>query len=166
MIRFSNTVEIARKPAEVFAYLADLEHVPEWNWAVVSTQKLDPGPVAVGSRFRQTRSVPRLSVEMLEVTRLDADRRIEIVGELASYPAHLTYELSPGPQGTRLTNVIELDPPGPLGLLGTLLTGSVQASVAENLGVLRAVLEGAGANGERQAGRWSGAPVERRGRRN
>lgn len=26
MIRFSNTVDIARPPSEVFAYLADLEH--------------------------------------------------------------------------------------------------------------------------------------------
>jgi hypothetical protein len=143
MIRFSNTIDIARTPADVFAYLSDLEHTPEWNWAVTRSQKLHPGPVAVGSRFRQTRSVPRPMVEMLEVTRLDADRRLEIVGELASYPAHLTYEVSPGPRGTRLTNVVELDPPGALGLLGNLLAGRVQASVAENLGVLRAVLEGA-----------------------
>jgi uncharacterized protein YndB with AHSA1/START domain len=142
LIRFSNSVDIARTPAEVFAYLTDLEHVPEWNWAIVSSEKLDPGPVGAGSRFRQTRSVPRPAVDMLEVTRLDPDRRLEIVGDLASYPARLTYGLSPGPRGTRLTNDVELDPPGPFGLLGNLLTGRVQASVAENLGVLRTVLEG------------------------
>jgi hypothetical protein len=60
-------------------------------------------------------------------------------------PAHRTYELSPGPRGTRLSNSVELDPPGALGLLGNLFTGRVQASVAENLGVLRTLLEGAGA---------------------
>lgn len=143
MIRFSNTIDIARTPAEVFAYLADLEHTPEWNWAVTGTRKVSPGPVAVGSRFRQTRSVPRPAVEMLEVTRLDADRRIEIDGELASYPAHLTYELSPSARGTRLTNSVELDPSGPLGILGSLFTGRVKASVAKNLEVLRKLLEGA-----------------------
>lgn len=83
------------------------------------------------------------SVEMLEVTRLDADRRIEIDGELASYPAHLTYELSPSARGTRLTNSVELDPSGPLGIFGSLFTGRVKASVAENLEVLRTLLEGA-----------------------
>ena len=143
MIRFSNTIDIARTPAEVFSYLADLEHTPDWNWAITSTHKVSPGPVAVGSRFRQTRSVPRPAVEMLEVTRLDADRRIEIVGDLASFPAHLTYELSPAPRGTRLTNSVEIDPQGPLGILGSLLTGRVRASVAENLRVLRTLLEGA-----------------------
>ena len=143
MIRFSNTIDIARPPAEVFAYLADLEHTPEWNWAITSTRKVSPGPVAVGSRFRQTRSAPRPVVEMLEVTRLAPGRRIEVVGDLASFPAHLTYELSRGPQGTTLTNSVEIDPPAPLGLLGGLFTGRIQASVAENLGVPRTVLEGA-----------------------
>ena len=143
MIRFSNTIDIARTPADVFAYLADLEHTPEWNWAVTRTRKLDPGPVAVGTRFRQTRSVPRQAVEVLEVTRLDADRRIDIVEDLAPLAAHLTYELSPVPHGTRLSNVVELDPPGPHGFLGSLFTDRIQASVAQNLGVLRTVLEGA-----------------------
>ncbi len=141
MIRFSNTIDIARTPAEVFSYLADLEHTPEWNWAITSTRKVSPGPVTVGSRFRQTRSVPRPAVEMLEVTRFDPDRRIEIVGDLASFPAHLTYELSPGPRGTSLTNSVEIDAAGPLGILGSLFTGRVRASVAGNLGVLRTLLE-------------------------
>lgn len=141
MIRFSNTIEIGRPPGDVFAYLADLEHTPEWNSAITSTRNITPGPVVLGSRFRQTRSVPRPAVEMLEITRLDPDRRIEIVGDLASFPARLTYELSSGPRGTTLTNSVELEPPGPLGLLGGLFTGRVQASVAENLGVLRTLLE-------------------------
>ena len=34
MIRFANTIDIAREPATVYAYLADLEHTPEWNWAI------------------------------------------------------------------------------------------------------------------------------------
>lgn len=141
MIRFSTTVDIAQSPTEVFAYLADLEHIPEWNWAIRSTRKVSPGPVDVGTRYQQTRSVPRPVVEALEVTRLDPGKRIEIVGDLASFPAHLTYELSPTATGTRLTNSVELDPPGALGLLGGLIAGPIQASVADNLGVLRTLLE-------------------------
>jgi hypothetical protein len=63
------------------------------------------------------------------------------MGILASFRAHLTYELSPTATGIRLTNSVELDSRGPLGLFGGLLTGRIQASVAENLGVLRTVLE-------------------------
>ena len=141
MIRFSNTIDITRPPAEVFAYLADLEHTPQWNRAIASARKVTPGPVAIGSRFELTRSVPRPAVEVLEVTRLDPDRRIDVVGDLASLPAHLTYELSPSPHGTTLSNSIELEPGGPLGHFGSLLTGRVRASVSENLGVLRSLLE-------------------------
>jgi hypothetical protein len=142
MIRFSNTVDIAKPVPEVFAYLADLEHTPEWNWGITSATKVSPGPLRVGTRYRQTRSVPRLAVETLEVTRLESDTEIEIVGDLASFPARLNYELSPVATGTRVTNTVELDPPGPLGFLGGLLGGRIQASVAQNLGVLRTLLEG------------------------
>ena len=146
MITFSNTVDIARPPAEVFAYLADLEHTPEWNWAITSTRKVSPGPVGVGTRYQQSRSVPRSAVEMLEVTELQADSRIEVAGDLGPFRAHLTYELAPTAGGTRLTNSVDLDPPGALGLFGGLFTGRIQASVAENLGVLRTLLEAGAAH--------------------
>ncbi|MDQ2935598.1 MAG: SRPBCC family protein [Chloroflexota bacterium] len=141
MIRFSNTVDIARQPAEVFAYLADLEHTPAWNGAISSTRKLSPGPVDVGTRYQQTRSVPRPGVEMLEVTGFEPDRRIEVVGNLGPFRAHLTYELSPKASGTRLTNSVELDPTGVISMIGGLFSGRIRASVAENLGVLRILLE-------------------------
>jgi uncharacterized protein YndB with AHSA1/START domain len=138
---FSNTVEIARSPAIVFAYLADLEHVPEWNWAIVSTRKVSPGGAGVGTRYEQRRSVPRPAVEMLEVTELESDRRIQVVGDLGPFKARLTYELSPIRGGTRLTNTVDLEPRGPLGAVAGLFSGSVRGAVAENLQVLKSVLE-------------------------
>jgi uncharacterized protein YndB with AHSA1/START domain len=141
VIRFSNTVEIARPTDEVFDYLADLEHTSEWNWAVTSSRKMSAGSIGVGSRFQQTRSVPRPAVETLEITRLDPGTRLEVVGELASLPAHLTYELSRSAAGTTLTNSVELEPTGVLGLIGGLVAGRIQASVAQNLTELKALLE-------------------------
>lgn len=131
MITFTNTVDIARSPADVFAYLADLEHTPEWNWAITSTRKLGPGAVEIGARYQQTRSVPRHAVEMLEVTELDPDRRIEVVGDLGPFRACLTYDLSPIGPGTSLVNTVELERPGPLGLVAGLFGGRIQASVAK-----------------------------------
>lgn len=78
---------------------------------------------------------------MVEVTALEPDQRIEVVGDLGPFRAHLTYELSPSATGTRLTNTVELDPQGMIGLLGGLFTGRIEASVAENLGALRALLD-------------------------
>jgi hypothetical protein len=141
MIRFANTIDIDRQPGDVYAFLADLEHTPEWNWAITSTQKISPGPVGVGTRYRQERSVPSPAIEMIEVTGLDAPRRIEVEGRVGPFDARLTYELVAAGSGTRLTNTAELDPPVPLGFVGSLVAGRIRASVAENLNVLKSVLE-------------------------
>jgi uncharacterized protein YndB with AHSA1/START domain len=138
---FSNTVEIARSPAIVFAYLADLENIPEWNWAIVSARKVSSGRAGVGTRYEQRRSVPRPAVEMLEVTELDSDRRIEIVGDLGPFKARLTYELSSIGAGTSLTNTVELEPRGPLGAVAGLFPGRIREVVAENLEVLKSLLQ-------------------------
>ena len=141
MIRFRNTIDIARAPAEVFHFLAHIENTPEWNWAVESARQITRGPIKVGTRFRQTRSVPRPSVDTLEIIRLEPDRLIEVVGHLASVPARLSYEVAAHPSGTRLTNSVEIDASGPFGLVDGLFSDRVRASVAENLSVLRTVLE-------------------------
>jgi hypothetical protein len=141
MIRFDNTIDIARAPDEVYAYLADLEHTPEWNWAISSTQKVTLGPVGIGTRYRQTRSVPRPAVEFIEISGLDPGRSIEIAGVLGPFQARLTYELWPSPVGTRLVNRVELSPPVPLGPVGGLLRTRVRTSVSDNLEVLKQRLE-------------------------
>jgi hypothetical protein len=141
MIRFDNTIDIARAPDEVYAYLADLEHTPEWNWAISSTQKVTLGPVGIGTRYRQTRSVPRPAVEFIEISGLDPGRSIEIAGVLGPFQARLTYELWPNPVGTRLVNRVELSPPVPLGPVGGLLRTRVRTSVSDNLEVLKERLE-------------------------
>ncbi len=142
VIRFVNTIDIAREPSAVYAYLADLEHMPEWNWAVTSTEKPTPGAIAVGSRHRQQRSVPRRGVETLELTALEPLRRIGVAGRLGPFDAPLSYEHDPVAAGTRLTNVAALEPPVRLGFVGDLVGERIRASVAENLGVLRVVLDG------------------------
>ena len=36
---------IRRAIDDVFAFLADFENVPTWNYAIVETKKTSPGPV-------------------------------------------------------------------------------------------------------------------------
>jgi uncharacterized protein YndB with AHSA1/START domain len=39
-MRFSNTITIDRPASAVFAYLAELENLPRWNYAISETHKL------------------------------------------------------------------------------------------------------------------------------
>jgi uncharacterized protein YndB with AHSA1/START domain len=42
----ADTVVIRRPPREVFRFLADLENIPKWNYAIMETEKTSQGPVA------------------------------------------------------------------------------------------------------------------------
>jgi len=141
MISFTNTVTIERPIGDVFSYLSDLEHTPEWNWAISETRKMTPGPVTVGTRYHQTRAVPRPATEILEVTRLNPDRRVEIRGTLAEMPAHLIYEVEEAESGTAVTNSVSLDVEGPARLLAPILGRRISQAVASNLHDLKTRLE-------------------------
>jgi hypothetical protein len=141
MISFDNAIDIARAPDDVYAYLADLEHTPEWNWAITRTEKVTPGPVGIGTRYRQTRSVPHPAVEFIEINGLDPGRSIGIAGMLEPFRARLSYQVAATSVGTRLMSRVQLSTPVPLGPLGDVLGSRVKASVVENLNVLRELLE-------------------------
>jgi carbon monoxide dehydrogenase subunit G len=142
METFANTVTIHRPAEEVFAFLADFENVPKWNYAIEKTRKASPGPVGVGTVYRQTRSIPGRSEEGFEVTVFEPGQRLAIRGQIGPFRARVGYLLEAVPGGTRLTNDVALDPsPGVLRLAARLATPRVKTAVAENLGKLKEILE-------------------------
>jgi uncharacterized protein YndB with AHSA1/START domain len=145
---FTNTVTINRRPSEVFAFLAHLENVPLWNYAISETRKISAGPVAVGSRYQQTRTLPTRSEESFEVTELEPDRRLSIRGSLGPFQGDISYLLDPVGENTTLTNTMRLQPSGPLRLVAPLVASRVKAAVAGNLDTLRQILEGPVASGD------------------
>jgi len=141
-MRFTNTITIHRPREVVFAYLADLENLPSWNYAIQQTRKVTPGPVEVGSRYHQVRTVPARREESLEVVELEPGRRLSVRGTLNTLPARLDYDLDAEGDTTVLTNTVELSTSGPLNLVAPVATRRIRSAVADNLDVLRQVLEG------------------------
>lgn len=141
MASFENTVTIQRPVEDVFAFLADFENIPKWNYAIVETKKVSPGPVGVGTAYRQTRSVPRSSEEGFQVTVFEPASRLEVQGKIGPFRARLSYVLEPTGGGTRLTNAVELRSSGVLTLAGSLATSRVKHAVAANLDTLKQILE-------------------------
>jgi len=141
-MRFQNTITIERSPAEVFAYLADFEKVPTWNHAIVETTQISEGPVGVGTTYRQVRQLPRPSEERFEVTEFEPEARLSVEGTFGPFPGRLGYLFEPVAGGTRVTNVVELQPSGVLRLVGGLATSKLRSAVGANLGKLRELLEG------------------------
>ena len=54
----TDSIEIARRPEEVFAYIDQLDKHGEWQGAIISTKVETEGPTRVGSRAVDTRKVP------------------------------------------------------------------------------------------------------------
>ena len=147
MASFENTVIIRRPVEDVFAFLADFENVPKWNYAIVETRKVSPGPVGVGTTYRQTRSVPRTSEERFEVTVFEPARRLEVQGRIGPFRAKIGYLLEVTGGGTRLTNAVDLGSSGLLTLVAPLATSRVKRAVAVNLDTLKQFLEEGGRRG-------------------
>jgi uncharacterized protein YndB with AHSA1/START domain len=142
MATFENTVTIRRAVEDVFAFLADFENIPTWNYAIVETKKTSPGPVGVGTTYRQLRSVPSRSEEGFQVTAFEPSSRLEVHGDIGPFTATISYLLAPTDHGTRLTNVVDLESAsGVLRLVAPLAASRVKTAVAANLDTLKRLLE-------------------------
>ena len=140
-MNFTNTVTIDRRPAEVFAFLARFENIPRWNYAISETWSEADGPVGVGSRYRQTRTLPTRSEETFVVTAFEPDRRLSIRGTLGPFHGDNTYVLDPAGSGTILSNTMDLEASGPLRFVAPLAASRVKEAVAANLDTLKEILE-------------------------
>jgi hypothetical protein len=142
MATFQNTVTIRRPIEDVFGFLADFENIPTWNYAILQTSKTSPGPVGVGTTYRQIRSLPSRSEEGFEVTVFEPPSRLEIHGEIGPFTATIGYLLVPLSDGTQLTNTVDLQrASGALRLLAPLAVSRVRTAVAANLDTLKQLLE-------------------------
>jgi carbon monoxide dehydrogenase subunit G len=75
------SIEIARRPEDIFAYITDPSHFPAWQESVLSAHRESDAPLAVGSRARVIRRVGRRELSTTEeVTELTPPRSWEIRG--------------------------------------------------------------------------------------
>ena len=75
------SVEIARRPEDVFAYVTDPSHLSEWQESVVSARREGDGPIAAGSRVVVKRHVrPRDMTMNMEMSELNPPRNWTVRG--------------------------------------------------------------------------------------
>src|ERR1051326_8532665 len=71
------SVEVNRRPEEVFAYLDDLTRHKEWDDQIVETHVETDGPTRVGTRATDTRKTPMGKQKIAyEISEHDPPRRI------------------------------------------------------------------------------------------
>ena len=94
MIRFQFSLDIARPPAEVFAYVTDAERLPEWQSSAVEAQW--QGEKAPGARIREVRKfLGRRMDSELEVTEYEPDRLFGLKALSGPVPFSVMYSRVP-----------------------------------------------------------------------
>jgi uncharacterized protein YndB with AHSA1/START domain len=107
MASFDITVDVARPPADVFAYLTDVSKLPEWQ-ATASETAIE-GAVRQGARIRERRHFLGRDVRTeLEVTAYQPPRRFDVRSRGGPVSFAIRHTLSPTPEGTRLRAEVDV----------------------------------------------------------
>ena len=121
MAPITESIEINRRPEEVFAYLDDVERHGEWQEQIVDVQPEGDQPMGVGKRVRETRRVPGGDRTMTyEVTEHDPPRQSSFRVLDGPIRAVGTISIEPVGDGSRSRLTFTLDFQGH-GLGGKLL---------------------------------------------
>ena len=109
MAPITTTTEIARPPDEVFAYVTDPSHFPEWQEGVVSGH-MDAPTTRVGSRCTTVRKIGGREREVnTNITEYDPPHRWADRGIDGPIRAIVTVTVEPLADGSRSRLTIELD---------------------------------------------------------
>lgn len=110
MAAIMQSVEISRRPEDVFSYLTDPSRFGEWQESLVSARLEGAGPAAVGSRVTQTRRFGgRERTMTMEVTEHNPPRSWAFRGIDGPIRAIGKGTIEPLENGARSRVTIELD---------------------------------------------------------
>src|ERR671935_2522702 len=108
MASIVNSVEISRRPEDVFDYLTDPTHLPEWQESVVFVRA--DGPFTVGSKAVVTRRVGRMERAMTsEIAELNPPNEWAIRGIDGPVRGNVKGTVEPLADGQRSRVTISLD---------------------------------------------------------
>lgn len=110
MSAIKETIDISRRPEDVFSYVTDPSHITEWQESAVSATKLGDAPLAVGSKVRVTRRIGRREMPMtMQVSELDPPRSWRFDGIDGPVRGHVKGTIEPIADGERSRVTLALD---------------------------------------------------------
>lgn len=116
MAEFELTQKIHQPRKTVWSFFTQFHNRQQWMPGVSDSRLITPGPLAVGSRYSQTRTVAgRTETYEFEITELEPERRWSAVARPRGCVLRYDYDFEgEGPQ-TVVTLKVRLEPVGFLG---------------------------------------------------
>jgi uncharacterized membrane protein len=137
------TIEIARAPDDVFAYLADLRHDPEWRHDVGSSELVSGTAGAAPSRYRQTATDKKATAYHVDVTDVDRSSQTVRFATVDASPVAVRggYRVAGSDSQTTVTLDVELHPSGAVRLFEPFMGPSLRKTASRYLADLKTQLE-------------------------
>lgn len=139
--RVAMSMHIDRSVPDVFAFVTDTRHDPQWLGNAEARRKVTAGPIGVGTRFESTdRLGPRTIATTEEIVEFEQDRRVLT---RVSEAWDGTYEIcvEPDEEGTLVSVDVDISGNGPLGLLDMLPDAVMRRQFERDAGRLKELLE-------------------------
>jgi carbon monoxide dehydrogenase subunit G len=131
-VRAELTIEIARTPEDVYAYLTDVANLPAWQAGVKSATMRE-------GRIEESRSLLGRELHTtLEIVEQEEPRLFTLRALDSPVPFTVRHDLEPADGGTRLTVTAEGDVPG---FAAGLLTRRAERQFRKDFARLKRILE-------------------------
>ncbi len=111
---YSVTIDIDAPPKMVWSVMSDVERWPEWTPSVTTIRRLDPGPLAEGSRARIRQ--PKMPPVVWKVTALEPNRGFTWKTRSPGVVVTASHSIEPTLRGCRVILSVEYS-----GLFGKLV---------------------------------------------
>ncbi|MGW6567782.1 SRPBCC family protein [Streptomyces sp. NPDC054975] len=115
MSAIKESIDISRTPQEVFSYVTDPTHLPDWQESAVRVRRLGDEPLGVGSKVAVTRRMGRREMTTtMQVIELDPPRSWHIHGIDGPVRGDVQGTIEPIDNGThsRLTLAVDFESHG------------------------------------------------------
>jgi uncharacterized protein YndB with AHSA1/START domain len=141
MQRVERKATVSAPPETVFAYLADLDHLPAWQTGVLETQRTSDGPMAVGATARVVRQLMGQRFEApLTVSDYDPPRRMVIDSAVSGVSVSIALDLVAAPDGgSEIAVVAEIRGSGLTAFMEPMIGSAAGSDLAASLERLREI---------------------------
>ena len=142
MAKFEQTEWIARTPDEIFRFVTDSDNASKVLASVQRMEKLTKGPVAAGTRFRETRLNKGKEVQAeLEVVRHEPPHLYSMRNVTEGFETTYHYTFRPEGEGTRVHLAGEVKAGGLKKMMIPVVVAVLKKEDGDHLARLKAAVE-------------------------
>jgi carbon monoxide dehydrogenase subunit G len=143
MPRLQEQLDTSLPIEDAFAFVADFANSSRWDPGVASSERVNPGPVGVGARYRLgIRMRGRVSPMEYRITRFEPGRRVVLTGEGSGVAAVDDIRFERLPDGaTRIDYVADIRLRGLVRLLTPFLGATFRRIASDAVSGMKRALE-------------------------